>query len=199
MNRFAAQLDIIYDFFASPFQAMESVRGNRPVLLGLMAYLASGMTWIIVQAFPGTFNAEILSWIPWPMLLAMGGVVAVIVGICLTGILHITAELFGGNGSALGLYVLLGLSELVWVFYLPILFLANFLFGYTGVFHFAALLVLGTISLSLKARSIRDNYGFTSRRAWTVLFLPYTIAVLLGAGFLAYLIGSAVVTALKLI
>jgi hypothetical protein len=75
------------------------------------------------------------------------------------------------------LFVLLGLADLAWALGVPLLLLARALFPGSGWLPTALLFGIGTLSLTLKARGLQDNYRISSGKAWVVLGLPYLAAI----------------------
>lgn len=169
-----AYLEILNDFVEDPRRAAAEVRERRPWGLGLACFLASGLSLFVAQSLSRRF----LLLPPGPVAMAFVVSWHLVAGVVFTGVLHLAAEASGGEGKAGGLFVLLGLSSLVWTLAVPVVLLLK-LAGADGWLATAAMLaVLGWASLALKARSLRDNYGLGVARSWFLLSLPYAAAAL---------------------
>lgn len=96
-----------------------------------------------------------------------------------SAMLHLVAELFGGKGQATGLLAANGFIQIPRIFMVPLFVLASFipepmrvgliLLGGSGI-------VLWEVTLSVIA--LRENYGFSTGRAFLTLIAPYAAAVL---------------------
>lgn len=94
-----------------------------------------------------------------------------------TGIVHLTAELFAGNGQAKGLLAANGFIQVPRIFTVPLLVLLSFVPELIRV----GIILLGGIMIwevILSVIAIRENYGFSTGRAFLVLAAPYAAVAL---------------------
>jgi hypothetical protein len=173
-------LDILFDFIEAPKRAAESVREDPPLGLGLAAYVASAVGLFLANALAGRFQLFGVSWVS----LLVTCLWHVLIWLMMSSLLHLVAEAAGGEGRALPLFVLLGLSNLVWTLALPGVLLVQALelprLAISLLFS-----IIGFLGLYLQARSIGHNYQVSPAQAWITLAVPY-----LGAGALILLMIS---------
>src|SRR5262249_9065597 len=159
-------------------------KDKPPFGLGIFCFLISGLSLFLAESMSRHF----LPVPSGPIGLSLIWIWRLGIGILMTGFLHLLSELIGGHGSAFGLWVLLGLSDLIWALALPIvLFLRIIGLAHNTFVVWAMLTVLGFGSLALRAWGIRQNYGLDPARAWTLTCIPYilSITLLMGMVFLA--------------
>ena len=94
-------------------------------------------------------------------------------GILQTGLVHVVAEVCGGKGRAVSLFVMLGLSELAWALVLPSMLVVQAFFPDSKWGLPLVSFVVSLICLLLKVRSIRLNYRFGSLQAWFSILFPH--------------------------
>lgn len=166
-------LETLFDFFEDFPAAARRVRESPPFVLGTLGYLVAGLSFFLAQSvgrpFPlsASLAASAVFYCLWQLCM----------GFVLTSLIHLTLEVGGVRGSALGLYVLLGLSSLVWALAVPAALVASLVVPssrWIGALVFA-LLWLST--LALKTRSVSENYGIGLAPAGLVLVFPYLLAV----------------------
>ena len=110
-------LELLYDVIFSPAAAMRQIAARRPVGQAFVAFLLSivipaGAIYFVLQAtatgkFAGAFFAaavcvRLLMWF---------------VG---SAVLQLIAELFGGQGTAVGLFAAIGFAHLPFIFAVPL-------------------------------------------------------------------------------
>lgn len=180
-------IDVFEEFVEDPTKAARRVAQRRPLSLGIACYVAGGLGFFLARAatsqlllLPPNFGGALVS-------VSFHLVSAVL--IC--SMFHLFLSLGGEHGSAAGLFILLGLCDLVWCLAVPAVI------AYAAVPSDATRGALGLIlvalflsNLYLKARSIKDLYVVSFLKAYVVLFLPYMlfgmlISVLLGWGVIA--------------
>lgn len=188
-------LDVVADFIEDPARAAEAVREDPPIGLGLAAFALGALSVFLAQAVAGRSSLFGASWAALAILCLW----RVFWGLLGAAVLHLTAEVVGGRGRALPLFVLLGLSDLAWALALPgVLLCQAFLpgprWGTAAVF-----MVVGFVSLSLKARSLSHNYRIGMTRAWLALSAPLLAAMAALFAFVSLAVWGAVGQLLKLL
>lgn len=164
-----SSVELIYDYFEDHVRAAVAVNERRPLALGVLCFLVGGLSLFLAQALAQRLHIFSFSWAS--LILTLGWKVAA--GFLMAAVLHLILEMFGVKGSAVALFVLLGLAELSWALALPMVLLARLVserpsWGVTAVFF-----GVGLLCLSLKARSLQDNYRIGAGLAWFTLGLPY--------------------------
>lgn len=96
-----------------------------------------------------------------------------------SAIVHLVAELLGGNGQAKGLLAANGYIQVLRIFSVPLLVVVSFL---PEAFQTELVLLGGTSILvweiMLSVIAIRENYGLAIGRAFLALLAPYATAVM---------------------
>lgn len=185
-------LDVLTDFFESPSEGARQTAERPLVGLGVLCFLLSGSTLVVAQALRGGSALYLFKLLPWGAVLAISGLLPLLTGFLLAGVFHLTAEFLGAKrGSALAMFVLLGVCQLVYILYLPVVLTTEILVEEAALWRAVALFALGAVSLYLKLTSIRANYGFSTGKAGAVLVLPYTGMLLAAAVAVAAMLGSA--------
>jgi hypothetical protein len=114
-------------------------------------------------------------------------------GFLLAGIYHLTAEMLGARrGTAAATFVLLGLCQLVYILYLPVVLTSEIFFEHPAAWRWAAMGLLALTSLALQVVSLAANYEVEAGRVIAVIALPYLVALALAVGLLAATVGSLV-------
>lgn len=191
----SAYFDLLADFIEEPQRAAESVRVRCPWGLGVLSFAVAGASLWLARAVVGVSPLAISG----SATLMLGCLWQVFLGAVTASVFHLLAEAGGGRGSVGGLFVLLGLSSLVWTVALPaaLILRALFLTGWPVTFAFFA--ALGLASFRLKARSIQDNYGIGRGKAWLVLISPYILAALAFAAVVAAALAGLVISVVRLL
>lgn len=188
-------LDLIAGFIEEPERAAEAVRRERPVAAGLLCFVLAGTSLFLAAQFlwRGSFLLP-----PSPLSWALLCLWRLAAGFLMAGTLHLLADAFGGEGRASSLFVLFGLSELPWSLALPAALLLRLSPWDGRLAPWLLLSVVGTISLSLKARSLGWNYGLSSGKAWLLLLSPYLAAAAFFACCLSLAAASLAFAVLRL-
>ena len=192
MSARAGRIDVFYDFIEDPERAAQAVRHDAPLVLGVCAYLLSAGSLFLAQAISGKTGLFGLSWISLTFVLVW----SIGIGILQTGLVHLIAEVCGGKGRAISLFVMLGFSELGWALVLPGVLVVQAFFPDTRFGLPIVSFLVSLIVLLLKVRSIRLNYRFGSVAAWFSILFPQ-LALAAGMAFVFLAAVMDVVRALK--
>lgn len=185
--------EVWYDMLFRPTDAIRYITRHRPVAGALVTFLSGTMLPLLAmelygQDFLGSSLTGILM-----IFHILGGVLTWFLG---TAVFHLTAEITGGTGSALGLFSAAGFT------YLPRLFIAPLWLALALLPEAVRPACLGsgtfvvwlwTVYLDMKA--IQENYDLSARKAVFVLILPLLavlaaiLAVMIGAGALLVYMG----------
>lgn len=177
-------LELIFDYFEDHVRAAAHVNESRPLVLGTLCFMIGGLSLFVFHALQGLVFFS-FSWSSLAMVL----ILKVLAGFLMTAILHMILDLSGAKGSAASLFVLLGLASLTWAVSVPLALLARLFFHNSSLAPGAIFAAVGLLSLSLKARSLQDNYQIRLGRAWVSLMLPYL--GLLVAGLMMFALAIA--------
>ena len=165
-------LELIYDYFEDHVRLAAVVRERRPVAVGILGFLIGGLSVFLAQALTHRLHVLSFSWAS----LAMVEGWKILMGFLLAAVLHLILELQGHEGDAVALFILFGLADLSWALMVPLTLLLR-LVGRSSWPITAAFILVGFLSLSLKARGIQDGYRVTAGKAWFTLSLPYLTLV----------------------
>ncbi|MBI5630999.1 MAG: hypothetical protein HY921_08960 [Elusimicrobia bacterium] len=174
------RLSLVYDYFEDHVRAAALINERRPLAFGILCFLIGGLSLFMARALGQ--RLVFLSFSPGSCALALLWEVAC--GFLLTATLHLILEMGRIKGNAAGLFVMLGLADLSWALCVPLLLVGQWLIPHAGWTASAVFSLAGLLNLSLKARSLQDNYHIGAGRAWLTLGLPY-LAVL-GAILLSF-------------
>ncbi len=167
-----ASLELLYDYFEDHRRASASVNEGRPLALGAGCYLVGAFSLFVAQGLadrlPFAFSWPTLGLL---VLWELGS------GFALAAALHLILDMAGVRGSAAGLFILLGMADLVWVAAVPAMLLLKLAAPDADWTRTAAFLATALVGVSLKARSIQDNYHLSSGKAWVTLGLPYFLLI----------------------
>jgi hypothetical protein len=172
-------IETIYDYFEDHQKAATSVNETRPLLFGVLCFALGGVSLFISHTLSQRLTFLTFSWSS--LLLTMLWQVSA--GFVLAAVLHMIMDIQGRKGSAGSLFVLLGLANLVWALAVPFILLARLFFPDKNWPGSVIFLGVGFLVLSLKARSLRDNYHVSTARSWVSLAMPYValiVAALIG-------------------
>jgi hypothetical protein len=180
-----SSLEIVYDYFEDPLRAAGRIEKCRPVTLGLLCILTGALSFFLAQALSDHLSILSFSWSSCLLILIWRFSAAFL----FTAVLHLILEMGSVRGSAVALFVHLGLSELAWGLILPLAIIGQLTTGYASWAMPGAIFLGAILNLGLKARAIRDNYHVGLSRAWLTLCLPYfaTVGMVLLVFFLAML------------
>lgn len=162
-------LELLFDYFEDHRHAAELITQRRPVGLGILGFSVGALSLFVAEAVAGRLWPLAFGWSSLGLMLLW----ELTTGFILASILHLILDLGGVRGSGSALFVHLGLADAAWALAVPLALLARALAPASGLAMTAAFFSVGALTVFLKARSIQDNYGVTSARAWTTLGLPY--------------------------
>ena len=164
-------IELFFLFFEDPKLAVRHVWSRRPVGLGVLAFGIAGAGLLFSQ---GLFRPlPSVYWLPWAVGFWWGW--ELVWGLLLACVSHFLAESWGGRGSGICLFILFGLSQLVWALAVPLALILKALgLGVGGWLSMLAL--LGAASLWFKIRSVRDHYSLPGHKAAAILLIPYLLA-----------------------
>ena len=185
-----AALELFSEFIEEPQHAARLAIDRRPWHLGLLALVVSATSLFLAQPVSHHFLPVASGLASWFLVCLW----TVLTGFLLTATLNLLAEAWGGSGSGVALFVLVGMSELAWALVLPcaLVLKAVRLDGWVSLFWL--ILFAAVASLRLKARSLRHVYGLSGTRAWALLLIPYIGAFVLVSAVGAAAVVSAVVS-----
>ena len=188
-----SRIELLEDFLLDAPRAAEDVRRKPPLLAGVGAYLLGGLS--VALAFAVLQRGGALGG-AWPFI-ALSCLWHVFSGAVMTALLHLIADAAGGEGRASSLFVLLGLSDLGWTLLLPAALLSRAMLP-GAVWPFSLMfLFAGAVTLLLRVRSVKDNYGIGLGRAWLAVILPYAALFVLACLGLALAMWGAVMQLIK--
>lgn len=182
-------LEILYDVLFSPGEAMRQIAARQPVgqafaafLLGIL--IPAGAVYFVLQTIGAAKFAGAMIFVA-----VMGRLAAWFVG---ASILHLIAEFYGGQGTALGLFTAIGFAHLPGIFVVPLAVVAMLLpTGAAAIVMAAGGLVLLFWMLALVVIAIRGAHGVGTAKAVLVLLTPLlvlaaaalAVVVFIGAAF----------------
>jgi hypothetical protein len=167
-------LELLFDFFEDHAQAAAAVRQRRPLALGVFCLVIGAVSFFASLCLVGRLSPLPFGWISVSLFILW----ELATGFLLASVLHMISDMEGSSGSASGLFILLGMANLVWALLVPAAMLLMAAFPRNGWPLTAAFLLVGYFNLSLKARGVRDCYGVSLGRSWMTLLLPYFSVVL---------------------
>jgi len=162
-------LEFVYDYFEDRAHAAALIRQRRPFALGVLGVLIGGTSVFFAEAVGGRLTFLSFS-IPALSLVLLWQFVMLFAS---TAILHLLLDMTGARGDAGALFVHLGLAELAWLAAVPAILIVQAVFSSPAWPIRFVFFGVGTWSLALKARGMRDEYGIGEGRAWATLGLPY--------------------------
>lgn len=185
-------LELIYDYFEDHVRLAGVVRERRPLAVGVLGFLIGGLSVFVAQALSNRLHVLSFSWTS--LVVVVGW--KIIAGFLLAAILHLILEMQGQRGDVVALFILFGLADLAWGLAVPLVLVLKAVSGSAWLVT-AAFMLIGFLSLSLKARSLQDSYKITSGRAWFTLGLPYVASVALGLILVSLLVMRLIVEAVR--
>jgi hypothetical protein len=161
-------IELLYDYLEDHVRAAALVNERKPLAFGVFCFLCGGLSLFVAQGLANRLTLLSFSYSSCAIVLMW----KVAAGFLLTAVVHSIAEMSGSTGSASSLFVLFGMADLSWALAIPLILLSR-AFGGASMSSTGIFFLIGLLSLSLKARSLQDNYHISSGRAWVTLGLPY--------------------------
>ncbi|MCX7780299.1 MAG: YIP1 family protein [Negativicutes bacterium] len=188
-------LETLYDVLFSPRTAMKAIAVDRKLAQAFAAFFLS----VTIPLWAMYFGLKAAGLQAAAYVIAMlqfaGSICAWFAGAAIFGL---TAELFGGRGSAAGLFAAMGFAHLPRIFAIPLLLAAALVPAGVRPLIMAgtAIIIMGwTIYLDILA--IKGAYGVSGAKALLVVLFPIAALVVLGI-IVAVFIGATVISALPL-
>lgn len=189
-------LELVYGVLFEPDKTMAGVALNPPLVPALLAVTIVG----VVGALMGFLTASRLmvlglsgtaagNYLPFPaiqslaVLGAIGGLLwGYVKWFGYSAVIHLVADLFGGRGRAGGVFAVVGLAGLPFVFMIPFQLLAYW-FG-PEKFAVGLLLLLAGLGLliwnvTILVIGLKHVHGFTTGRSVLVIASPFLALLLL--------------------
>lgn len=186
MNNF---LETLYGVLFQPRQTLRQIAAARPVGQAVAAFAIG----VLLPAAAVTLGMQ-AAGLPFavPLLFAQIAI-SLIMWFLSAGVLHLTAEMAGGHGTALSLFCGLGFAQFPRIFVVPAYVLAALLPppGRLPVVALAALAIAVWL-LVLNILALKAAYDFSTARAVLVLIAPaVAIALLLAVLVLLFVAAAA--------
>ncbi|MDR3559961.1 MAG: Yip1 family protein [Negativicutes bacterium] len=163
-------LETLYDVLFHPYAAMRQIAANRLVGQALAAFLLS----VLIPAFTVFFAFKAGNFVKFGILLqTLGSLFVWFVG---AAVFSLIAELFGGRGSAVGLFAALGFTHVPWLVAVPLMVLAMLLPANASAVALA-IIVLGIVCwmLLLDVAAIKGTHELSTAKAVLVVLTPLLI------------------------
>lgn len=183
-------LELLYGILFQPTGTLARIAREVPLLYSFTIFLGVNLINLLITFLTarGEFNsfARGLDLPPdglGPVITVVGTVVLLLFALVRwyigTGILHLTAEFFGGQGRALSLLAVLGCAALPAIFTAPVEVL---LYALNAPAFLGTLmgLPLGIWGLYLMIIGLRETYRFSSSRAIAVFVIPFVAVLFIG-------------------
>lgn len=181
-------LETLYDVLFSPGAAMRRIAERRPLGQALAAFFIS----VLIPAGAVYFALQAMGYAK-----AAGFVVAahtaarLVVWFVGSAVLSLIAELYGGRGTAVGLFTAMGFAHLPGIFLVPLSVAAMLLpAGLAGIVFAVGALALLLWALALVAAAIAGAHGLGMAKAVLVLVTPLLTLGAAGVA-LALFVGAA--------
>ena len=170
-------LERIYGILFQPAETLRDICQARPLRQALL---------VIVTAAVFTTWTGYFAVLPNGILLIALVAVTLALWFAVSAVTHLVAELMGGEGRAAGLLAANGYVQVLRIFSVPLIVVASL----APAFLKAAILLLGSTGLFiwevvLTVIALRENYGFSTKRAFLTLIVPYLAIFLFCCVFMA--------------
>lgn len=178
--------DILYDVVFQPRVAMRNIAAQKNIGQALLVTLASLL--IPIWAFYFEIRDTSMATMMYMMIgvKIVGSIFMWVIG---AAVWNLIAELFGGKGSAAGLFAALGFAHIPRMFIIPLWALIAVLpaSGKTGLMTLAVLIIL-CWSLSLDVVAIKEVHQLSTAKTVIVMIMPMLIVgafLLIGCIFIS--------------
>ena len=174
---FKNKISIIYKLITEPRNGLEEVVDKKPWLLLFVLFLLANAGRIagfsLILAGPGTAGKFMISFG-----LSIGVFACFIAWVILTGILHLSAELWNTEGGARDLFIMLGFCMVPMLFIMPLAMIVYSLGIEMNFLFYLITAGIGIWTFALVVAAIRLAYNCPSQKALLIFFTP-TVAVLI--------------------
>lgn len=183
-------LDLVYGVLFDPVRAFTGIAHNPPVGAAVVIYLALNVLDSLTgslntpgyfrEVLPGMTGADFTRRL-MPLLAAGNFVLGMVKWLVMAGLLHLVAELYGGKGSARGVFAAYGVAGLPALLLVPVHVVLFFLVPGTTRTVIASLLGLGVFAWStvLLVIGVREVHRFGTGQAVLTVFSPALASVVL--------------------
>jgi len=189
-------LDMIYMVLTSPVRAFAEISATRPWTLALaaLAFPSVVAAFILVPNMPqlvevimslqkNSLHDRWYLWFVWVLFLPLVLLLQAL-------FFHVSAFVFGGRGSYLGMFYGLSFAYVPWVFFAPLGLLRAVAESASGqaIYYMGAMIIFSWV-FSMQIISLRQNYRVSWRRAalatLTALMVMFGIPVFILVGLTA--------------
>ncbi|UNC93692.1 Yip1 family protein [Candidatus Contubernalis alkaliaceticus] len=187
-------LDDIYDILFRPSQGMEKISKKKNIWHGFLVYTVVSL--IVSLANTANQTGQLLEEfqelsVPIELIQGMSRFMPFfnlpfipLYFFLSAAVLHLTAELLGGEGRVSRLGAVLGYGQIPYIFMVPISLITRYLpIDPTNLFS----LIIFIWALVLKVFGIQAVYGFSSGKSLVTYFLPIIILTALLVLFMIFL------------
>ncbi len=189
-------LELVYGVLFDPDQTMAGVALNPPLVPALLVVTITGIIGSLMGFLtasrvmvPGLSSMVAGDYFPLRAVQSL----AVLGAVCgllwsyvkwfgYSAVIHLAADLFGGKGRARGVFAVVGLAGLPFIFMIPVQLLAYW-FG-TGKFAVGLLVLLAGLGLLIwnviiLVTGLKHVHGFTTGRSVLVIATPFLVFLVL--------------------
>lgn len=186
-------LELVYGVLFDPLPVFRKVAAKPPVGLSVLIFTlvnaaAVVMSFLVMSRsmyrhMPGMeIPMTGLMSAAMPLMAVLSLVLDYVGWLLASGLFHLLAEFLGGRGRATGVFTVVGLSSLPFIFLVPV----NLLLLLWGLKSFAAVIIMPLLSLIvvvwlliLLILGIRQVHDFSTWRAVAVVLLPVAGVIIL--------------------
>jgi hypothetical protein len=171
-------LEMMYDVLFRPAEAMREIGGGGKLKQSLAAFLLSLFVplWIMHVGLAAAGMAGFI-----PVLVAIQTAGSVVVWFTGAALLALTAEVFGGRGSAAGLFAAMGFAQIPRLFLVPLWVFAVLLpYGIRPLALAGTAFLIFIWTLYLDVLALKGTYHISGSKAILVMLFPVIAIMLLG-------------------
>lgn len=188
-------METLYDIIFEPAKAMREIAGNKKIKQAFIAFflgtllpmwaMYSGLKTVNMQGFASVILSTHV----------FGGLVMWFVAAAVIGL---TTELFGGQGSAAGLFAAMGFIHIPKLFAIPLLAISVLLPVAMRPFWLATgVIIIAFWTLYLEVTAIKGAYNVSGSKAVLMMVFPFAAMLLLGI-LTAVFLGAAALSAMPM-
>ena len=170
-------LDTLYQVLASPSAGFRGITRRRPLRWAMLTAVFISLVFALTTfPNPSDFTRVVFGWekgsVSFVPALILWASILLVALLASAGIFHLIALLLRGRGSYLGMLCGLSFAAFPVVLFAPLAVLRALL-GFPGaILYFVGGLVLLLWILVLQIIAVRQNYGFSTRRAIAAYCIP---------------------------